>query len=183
MKDSAFITISYLRGWKFTFYRFESKKNLIFAIKFVDIQSTLSYNEAKCYHRTYMTVIQPFKGILYNPEKVCGDDVMCPPYDIISDEIQEFLYNKSPYNIIRIDHGKHSSEIDKYVLAKEYLNKWIEEGVLLQEKEPCFYGYEVQYSYKNKNRILKGINRHCKARRIRQRNLSSWTDLFKTQNR
>jgi len=104
-----------------------------------------------------MTVIRPFKGILYNPEKACGDDVMCPPYDIISDEIQEFLYNKSPYNIIRIDHGKHSSEIDKYVLAKEYLNKWIEEGVLLQEKEPCFYGYEVQYLYKNKNRILKGI--------------------------
>lgn len=104
-----------------------------------------------------MTIIKPFKGIVYNPEKINEDDVMCPPYDIISDELKEILYNKSPYNIVRIDYGKNSSDVDKYSLAKQYLNKWLEDGILVQEKDPCFYGYEIHYSYKNKKKILRGI--------------------------
>ncbi|WP_353683591.1 DUF1015 domain-containing protein [Thermodesulfovibrio sp. 3907-1M] len=104
-----------------------------------------------------MTVIKPFKGIVYNPEKICGDDVMCPPYDIISDELKDVLYNKSPYNIIRIDYGKNSPGINKYSLAKEYLDRWLREAILVQDTEPCFYGYEIQYSYKNKKKILRGI--------------------------
>lgn len=104
-----------------------------------------------------MTIVKPFKGIVYNPEKIIGDDVMCPPYDIISDEIKNMLYSKSPYNIIRIDYGKNSPGIDKYCLAKQYLQQWLEDGILVQEKEPCFYGYEVQYSYKNKKKTLRGL--------------------------
>lgn len=104
-----------------------------------------------------MTIIKPFKGIVYNPEKINEDDVMCPPYDIISDELKEILYNKSPYNIVRIDYGKNSSDLDKYSLAKQYLNKWLEDGILVEEKNPCFYGYEIHYSYKNKKKILRGI--------------------------
>ncbi|MGB9710384.1 MAG: DUF1015 domain-containing protein [Thermodesulfovibrio sp.] len=104
-----------------------------------------------------MTVIKPFKGIVYNPEKIIGDDVMCPPYDIISNELKDILYDKSPYNIIRIDYGKNSAGVDKYVLAKEYMERWLREGILIQEKEPCFYGYEVEYVYKNKKKTLRGI--------------------------
>lgn len=104
-----------------------------------------------------MATVKPFKGIVYNPEKIKADDVMSPPYDIISEEIREFLYNRSPYNIVRIDYGKNSPGIDKYALAKEYLNKWIEEKILIKGNEPCFYGYEVDYSYKNKKKSLKGI--------------------------
>jgi len=104
-----------------------------------------------------MTLIKPFKGIIYNPEKINEDDVMCPPYDIISDELKEILYNKSPYNIVRIDYGKNSPDVDKYSLAKQYLNKWLEDGILVQEKNPCFYGYEIHYSYKNRKKILRGI--------------------------
>lgn len=104
-----------------------------------------------------MTIIKPFKGIVYNPEKIKEDDVMCPPYDIISDELKEILYNKNPYNIVRIDYGKNSPETDKYSLAKQYLNEWLQDGIFVQEKEPCFYGYEIHYSYKNKKKILRGV--------------------------
>lgn len=117
----------------------------------------LSYNNFKCYHKTYMAILKPFKGIVYNPEKVCGHDVMCPPYDIISDELRESLYNKSPYNIIRIDYGKNSPQINKYELARQYLDEWLQEGIFIQDEDPCFYGYEIKYSYKNKSKILRGI--------------------------
>ncbi|MCS7215391.1 MAG: DUF1015 domain-containing protein [Thermodesulfovibrio sp.] len=104
-----------------------------------------------------MTIIRPFKGILYNPEKINPEDVMSPPYDIISDEIREILYKRSPYNIVRIDYGKNSPDVDKYSLAKQYLEEWLKEGILIQDEEPCFYGYEIHYSYKNKEKILRGI--------------------------
>ncbi len=104
-----------------------------------------------------MAIIKPFKGILYNPEKVSASDVMCPPYDIISEDLREHLYEKSPYNIVRIDFGKNSSELDKYTIAKNYLNEWLHRGILVQDDRPCFYGYEVEYSYMNKSKILRGI--------------------------
>lgn len=104
-----------------------------------------------------MAIVKPFRGLLYNPEKIKTDNVVCPPYDIISDTLRENLYRKSSYNIVRIDYGKNSREMDKYTSAKQYLDKWIEEGILVHEKQPCFYGYEIQYSYKNKKKILRGL--------------------------
>lgn len=58
---------------------------------------------------------------------------------------------------MRIDYGKNSPEMDKYTSARQYLDRWIEEGILVYEKDPCFYGYEIQYSYKNKKKTLRGL--------------------------
>ncbi|MCX7988767.1 MAG: DUF1015 domain-containing protein [Thermodesulfovibrio sp.] len=104
-----------------------------------------------------MAILKPFKGILYNSQKVKGDDVMCPPYDIISDDLREELYKKSPFNIVRIDYGKNAHPLDKYEKAKYLLDKWLEDGILIQDNKPCFYGYEVNYRHKNKTKILKGL--------------------------
>ena len=104
-----------------------------------------------------MAIVKPFRGILYNPQKVNGSDVMSPPYDIISEELREELYLKNPYNIIRIDYGKNIPNLDKYALANEFFQKWLNEGILIQDDKPCFYGYEVSYHYKSKNKILRGV--------------------------
>ncbi|GAB6183195.1 DUF1015 domain-containing protein [Thermodesulfovibrio hydrogeniphilus] len=104
-----------------------------------------------------MAIIKPFKGIHYNPEKVSATDVMSPPYDIISEDLREFLYQKSPYNIVRIDYGKDSQEPDKYTLAKQYLENWLKEEILIMDDKPCFYGYEIEYTYKNIKKTLRGI--------------------------
>jgi len=90
--------------------------------------------------------IRPFKAFRFNEEKV-GDVGACisPPYDIISTEQQEQLYTRSEYNIVRIIRGKteasdnHSS--NKYTRAAEYLNSWIEKGVLKQDSTESIYGY------------------------------------------
>ena len=78
-----------------------------------------------------MAGIIPFRGILYNVSKVSSEDVLAPPYDLIMPEYQEELYQKSPYNIVRIDFGKEQpgdNETDnKYTRAKQYLNDWIEQ--------------------------------------------------------
>ncbi len=104
-----------------------------------------------------MAIIKPFKGILYNPKRVSGDEVMCPPYDIISEDLREELYRKSPYNIIRIDHGKSDNFNDKYAIAKNLFHKWLQEGILIQDDSHCFYCYEINYTYKNRNKQLRGL--------------------------
>ena len=38
------------------------------------------------------------------------DDVMSPPYDIISEEMQNKLYEKNPYNYVRLILGKQNKE-------------------------------------------------------------------------
>ena len=49
-----------------------------------------------------MPEIRPFKGVLYNPERVRIEDVVAPPYDVIPPQEQEIYRSLSPYNIVHI---------------------------------------------------------------------------------
>jgi len=111
-----------------------------------------------------MAEVVPFKGVLYNvplASKTSGEDLLAPPYDIITPENLEELYNKSPYNIIRIDFGKtfpeDTDQGNRYTRAKENLDKWLQEGILITSKEPCFYSYEISYTMDNKEKRLSGF--------------------------
>jgi len=108
-----------------------------------------------------MAHIVPFKGILYNLEKVSGDDVVAPPYDIVTPEYRELLYKKSPYNIVRIDFGKEmlgdNESNNKYTRARDFFEQWIKEDLLVQDDRPAFYAYEVNYEIYGESRILRGI--------------------------
>jgi len=71
-----------------------------------------------------MVEVSPFKGITYNKEKIGKlDDVTSPPYDIISSDIQTELYEKNPYNFVRLILGKQNSDDTKqnnrYTRAKK----------------------------------------------------------------
>jgi uncharacterized protein (DUF1015 family) len=53
-----------------------------------------------------MATVLPFRGIRYNPEKIEKmSAVVTPPYDVIDDADQKMYYEKSPYNIIRLELG------------------------------------------------------------------------------
>jgi len=89
--------------------------------------------------------IKPFKAFRFD-SAVVGNVGGCiaPPYDVIS-EAQQQLYEKSPYNIVRITKGKttasDSESNNRYTRAAEYLNSWIEEGVLKQDSDEAVYPY------------------------------------------
>lgn len=101
-----------------------------------------------------MAVIAPFRGILYNPEKI-GDysAVVSPPYDVISPEGQERLYQKSSYNIVRLDFGKGDSTDDqgnnRYTRAAAEFKRWQDDGVLVKDERPAVYVYEQDYRLKD----------------------------------
>lgn len=108
-----------------------------------------------------MAEIVPFRGILYNKTKVSGDDVIAPPYDIITPEYRETLYQKSPYNIVRIDFSKEipgdADGNDKYAHAVKHFEEWCRDGILVRDDKPFFYAYEIDYKIRGESKILKGI--------------------------
>lgn len=108
-----------------------------------------------------MTEFLPFKGILYNNSAVRGTDVLAPPYDIITPEIKEELYDKSDYNIVRIDFGKAYPGDDissnKYSRASHYLSEWLSKGILRKHDKEAFYVYETEYYFSGKKMKLRGI--------------------------
>ncbi len=108
-----------------------------------------------------MAKIIPFRGILYNPDKVSGDEVIAPPYDIITPEYREELYRKNPCNIVRIDFGKEEAgDTDKdnrYARARNFFEQWTKEGILVQDDLPSFYACEIDYSVYGEKKKLRGL--------------------------
>ena len=87
-----------------------------------------------------MVEIKPLEGIIYNQERVNIKDVVAPPYDVIGSDYQEKLYEKSPYNIVRLILAKGEN---RYEDAKKDFEEWQKEGVLQKTKKPSIF-YLVQ---------------------------------------
>lgn len=108
-----------------------------------------------------MAEVIPFRGILYNTDKVSGSSVVAPPYDIISPELKKNLYGRSQYNIVRIDFGAEQAEDNetenKYIRASHYLKEWLDDGILTKSLKPCFYAYEMDYRTSEGQKKLAGF--------------------------
>lgn len=109
-----------------------------------------------------MVEIKPFKGITYNKEKNKDlDDLMSPPYDIISKKLQEELYDKSTYNFVRLILGKqYDSDTEKdnrYTRAKKDYDKWLTDEILIQSEEPAIYPYQITYELNGKKKKMNGF--------------------------
>ena len=83
----------------------------------------------------------PFTG-LRPDQSVVGplDDVVCPPYDVITEDHRLRLLRRSPYNIVRVE-----LPAGQYDQAAALLATWKSTGVLAREKSPTLYGYQMTY--------------------------------------
>jgi len=93
-----------------------------------------------------MADVRPFRAFRYNERLLdMAERVTTPPYDVISERDQEYYYDQSPYNVIRLILGKTFPDDDaarnRYTRAREFLDLWIDEGILIQEETECLYGY------------------------------------------
>ena len=109
-----------------------------------------------------MASVFPFRGIRYNPEKVGKlEEVVTPPYDVISKEAQKNFYERNPANIIRLELGKtyvsDTDEDNQYTRAAATYKQWLEEGILFQEDKPSIYFYEQGFDAYDQHFIRKGI--------------------------
>lgn len=94
--------------------------------------------------------VAPFRGVRYNPEKIGSlNEVTAPPYDVISEEGQNRLYAKNPYNVVRLILGRQDATDteanNRYTRAAADFKEWIDRKVLIRDSEPSFYLYEQAF--------------------------------------
>ena len=109
-----------------------------------------------------MVEIAPFKGIIYNNKNIKKlEDVMSPPYDIISEDMQNELYNKNEYNFVKLILGKistnDSSKNNRYTRAKQLFNTWQQQEILIPSKVPAIYPYTIDYTFNNIKKQMSGF--------------------------
>ncbi|MGB2762840.1 MAG: DUF1015 domain-containing protein [Candidatus Aminicenantaceae bacterium] len=108
-----------------------------------------------------MAEIRPFKGLRYNNQKVQLGDVITEPYDRIPPPLQEEYYKKSPFNVVRIILGKDDDpefpEKNKYKIARIYLDKWENEGIIIREDQNALYLYEQEFRIGNEKKKRMGL--------------------------
>jgi uncharacterized protein (DUF1015 family) len=97
-----------------------------------------------------MVEIVPFRGILYNLEKTGSlSNVTAPPYDVIKPEMQEELYRRSPFNVVRLILGKEYPDDgeanNRYTRSARDFKNWLEQDVLVRDAKPCYYAYSQEY--------------------------------------
>lgn len=94
-----------------------------------------------------MARIAPFRGILYNPEKIRDlSKVVAPPYDVISPEEQERLYRKSPCNVVRLILNR---DPDCYESVARFFQSWEEDGVFMRAEAPAVYFLRQRFRLKD----------------------------------
>jgi len=99
-----------------------------------------------------MPEIIPFRGVRYNQKKIDIHDVIAPPYDVISPGQQARLYDRSPYNVVRLILGR---EEDRYASAAMTLDQWIDESILVKDAEPSIYVLHQEFGGGEKKAIVR----------------------------
>src|SRR3989338_167106 len=102
-----------------------------------------------------MAIIKAFPALRYNLKKIKRiSSVVTTPYDVISKHQQSQFYRSNKYNLIRIILGKEKTGDDqqnnKYTRAGACLDKWIEEGVFIQDDAPAIYIYQQLFDSERK---------------------------------
>lgn len=96
-----------------------------------------------------MAIVSPFRGVLYDQKKVGRlDDVVAPPYDVISPADQQWYYDRHPNNAVKLilpREDELSGPAGKYESSASSLNQWLADGVLKQDDQPAFYAVRQQY--------------------------------------
>jgi uncharacterized protein (DUF1015 family) len=89
---------------------------------------------------------EPFAGLRYASDRVRIDDVIAPPYDIVSPEERQALEARSPYNSVRVELPRDEPGLDRYRAAARLIAQWRAEGIVTRDTVPSFYGYRMKFT-------------------------------------
>ena len=84
---------------------------------------------------------EPFPAIRYASSDL--DDLVAPPYDVLTAADVQALGERSPHNIVHVDVPQGP---DRYTDAADLLERWLQAGVLVREAEPSFTIYRMRFT-------------------------------------
>jgi uncharacterized protein (DUF1015 family) len=109
-----------------------------------------------------MAEIRAFRAYRYDLGRVGRlSDVVAPPYDVIDAALQDALYAKSAYNVIRLILGKgqptDSPGDNRYTRAAHCLRDWQREGILGQDSARALYVCHQEFEVENQRFTRRGF--------------------------
>ncbi len=101
-----------------------------------------------------MAEIRPFRALRFDTGKAGSiETLVCPPYDIISEEQRLGYLSVNENNIIRLELPKGDSP---YETAGKTLSSWLDSGILKRDQKPAVYIYEEEFESDGKTMSFRG---------------------------
>jgi uncharacterized protein (DUF1015 family) len=109
-----------------------------------------------------MADIRAFRAFRYDLGRAGAlADVVAPPYDVIDPPLQRALYERNPYNVIRLilnEHKPGDSEADnRYTRAAGFLRDWRQQGILTQDSARAVYVYHQDFEVEGRRHTRRGF--------------------------
>jgi len=86
----------------------------------------------------------PFPALRYCDERL--DDLIAPPYDVLSDADLDQLGARSRFNITHVDVPRESEGPGRYDRAAATLREWVDAGVMAHDPTPTFTIYRMRFT-------------------------------------
>lgn len=102
-----------------------------------------------------MAEIQAFRGLRYTPAAGELNELVCPPYDIISETQRQRFLEKNPHNIIRLELPEGGN--DRYEIAGRTLKEWLQQGMLAQDTQDTLYLSEMEFTAYGQRKKVRGL--------------------------
>jgi uncharacterized protein (DUF1015 family) len=109
-----------------------------------------------------MADIRAFRAFRYEMGRVGSlGDVIAPPYDVIDPALQQTLYDRSPYNVIRLILNKESpsdtATDNRYTRSAHVLKEWLADDVLVQDSARALYAYHQDFEVEGQRFTRRGF--------------------------
>jgi uncharacterized protein (DUF1015 family) len=109
-----------------------------------------------------MADIRAFRAFRFDLGSVGAlSDVVAPPYDVIDPRLQQALYDRSPYNVIRLELNKEepgdTDMSNRYTRAAQFLRDWQQQHILTQDSARSLYVHHQEYEVDGQRHVRKGF--------------------------
>lgn len=113
-------------------------------------------------HGIVMADIRAFRGFRYDLGRAGPlSDLIAPPYDVVDPALQQALYDRSPYNAIRVeltrDEPDDTPTRNRYTRAGQTLSGWQIENVLQQDTLRSLYAIEQEFTVEGTTHRRRGF--------------------------
>ncbi|MGF1581508.1 MAG: DUF1015 domain-containing protein [Gemmataceae bacterium] len=109
-----------------------------------------------------MAEVRAFRAFKYDLAKTGAlGDLIAPPYDVISPKMQQELYDRNRYNVIRLDLNKVEPEDNdnnnRYTRAAGFLRDWLAQDIIIQDSARALYVYHQEFEVEGQTFNRKGF--------------------------
>ena len=110
----------------------------------------------------FMADIRAFRAYRYDLGRVGSlGDVIAPPYDVIDSTLQQALYDRSPFNVIRLilnkETGADTARDNRYTRSAACLKELLADDVLVQDSARALYVYHQDFEVEGQRFTRRGF--------------------------